>query len=683
MKRIRRIIREVIRIMAKEKELPTFSNEYLPNSTILGQHTFLPIDFEHALNDNVVVMGSSGTGKTYSFVKPNILQMNTNYVVADAKGEILADTGKTLKENGYDIRVLNLVDLKHSMSYNPLKYMKDDQDVLSFADSVITSVDDNGNKLQSKEPFWDNAPRELLVALISFVREFLPKDEWNINTVIDLFNSLDQPVVDGEMTDEFSEHIGYHLFEWARKQNPNSYAVRKWDSVVGVAGSHVTWSSIVGILGSALAPYEMRDVVNLLYDDSLDFPRLLKPKTALFVMYDDADNSKNFISNVFYKQLFAFLFHKSREYANQSLPVKIRFFLDDFKNVTIPHFDDYLATARSRNISVCIMLQDESQLRAKYRDNAPSIIGNCATYLLTGTTDLAMAQEASNRFNMTPQEIRKLGRSKFLIDASGDIRQDDRYDFMQHSNFVSGKYKLSKEIVIKNHIKDDNVTYDKRKLFDLITMIKDNQKSDNNSSLEEAYKAQDAMFRHYDGKASIDYHANSLRNNVSDSKAELLIGKLLGKMFIKSHFHIWPQLHLNSLFETSDSIKQQRKNREMSIDYTIGLIEEGSLVPLLCLEIDGPSHFNDYRQIINDEYKNRTFISNGLPLIRIQADFDWINKTKSDLINIIKIILRSELNNQLSDDELERHLYDPNSDWSMDKIKRVESLTDSQLQILL
>lgn len=655
-----------------EKELKTFSSEYLPNSTILGKSTFLPIDFQHALNDNVIVMGSSGTGKTHSFVKPNILQMNMNYVVADAKGEILADTGEALKKNGYNIRVLNLVNLKHSMSYNPLKYMQDDIDVASFADSVIKSTPDGEQQSSNEDPFWVNGPKELLVALISYVREFLPMEEQNMNSVIDLFNIMDQPVGPDANMDIFENHIGYRIFEKARSLNANSYAVRKWDSIRGVAGSPRTWSSVVGILGAALAPYEMRDVVNLTYDDSIDFPALLKPKTALFVMYDDADNSKNFISNVFYKQLFAFLFHKSRDYENQSLPVKVRFFLDDFKNVTIPGFDDYLATARSRNISVCIMLQDESQLIAKYHDNAPSIIGNCATYLLTGTTDLTMAQQASIRFNKTAEAIRQLSRQQFLIDSGGHLTEDARYDFKHHPNYVDRTYKLSDEIVIKNHLPKEHLNYQ-------LTSLQKQIKAAKQHSIK-GYNEYGQIVDLKTSMKSIKPNLSERRRSVTDSHPESEVGKWLTTFVKSSPLLVWPQLHLNSLVQADDemSFAQQRKNQAMSVDYTIGILRGSNWEPLAAIEVDGPSHFDDEHQMLNDEYKNRLLKQAQIPLLRIWADSKWFKAHQKETEQRLTRQLTAKLSGRLRFNlMLERQgiAYQMNAE----RLQEVQQLSDQDL----
>ena len=439
-----------------------WTKDYRQGATIFGEQTFLPIDYHQVRNDNTLVVGSSGTGKTYSFVEPNVLSANANYVVADAKGDILADTGMSLRAQGYQLQVLNLVDLKHSQTYNPLHYMHDQLDVVAFAHQVIgADITGNDDHRSFDDPFWTNAPATLLEALIMFTKEFLPTAEQTMGTVTRLFELIDRTDEDVNAVltslgysaatqyafdhdqDEYGNalpvSLGERLFAWVAGEKPDSVALRLWNSVARSKGSEKTWSSIVGILGTALSPYMVADVDNLLASNQLDFARLLQPKAALFVLYDDADPAKNFLANVLYNQLFSFLYHHAFHQPAGRLPVKVRFFLDDFKNIQVPHFDDYLATARSRNLSLCMMVQDESQLRAKFGENAGSVIGNCGAYLMTGTTDLTMAKVAADRFNRDVQAIRQLGATTFLVDVSGHLTATRRYDFHDHPNYRPGK----------------------------------------------------------------------------------------------------------------------------------------------------------------------------------------------------------------------------------------------------
>lgn len=640
-----------------------FTDQLTAESTIFGQQTYLPIDFAHALNDNVLVIGSSGTGKTHSFVKPNILQMNMNFVVADAKGEILADTGATLKKAGYDIRVLNLVDLKHSMTYNPLSHLYDDLDLTAFADSIITSTNHGERSFSREDPFWVNAPKELLEALIAFVQEFYPSEQQNMNAVISLFNRLNErtkPLDESETDfDDFKSTIGYQLFDWARQQNPQSYAVRKWDAITSVATSSHTWASVLGILGAAIAPYGMRDVINLMCTDSLNFATLLKPKTALFVMYDDADASKNFISNIFYKQLFAYLYHKSREYDQQKLPVKIRFFLDDFKNVNIPGFDDYLATARSRNLSVCMMLQDESQLRAKFGVNASSVIGNCATYLFTGTSDVKMARDASDRCFILSDDVLRMPRDEFLVNYQGYTQRVKRYDFHTHPNFVDRIYQLQDKIKVENYMNDNSVSNFLDQLVDKVT-TNPFTKNDFHSSLI---------------NKQIDL--SQIRESFcifDDSNVYPYLGNLLTQMFKTTGYRLAYRMSLASLIDEQLASSYQRKlDHQLMVDFVI--LGKG-YEPLVAINLDDEQSLLNKQRVNFNEYINRAFQRGSIPLLRLAADQKFIRQQRYHIAKKIQELTTKK--QQWDDSSMPLvQLYKP--DWNLNLVKTAHMLSDQQL----
>ncbi|WP_076460770.1 VirD4-like conjugal transfer protein, CD1115 family [Limosilactobacillus caccae] len=443
---------------AKANSQGFLKTSYTQNSTIFGKNTFLPLKHNEAQNDNVLVLGGSGTGKTHSFVEPNVLQANANFIIADAKGDILNNVGSSLQAEGYKIKVLNLIDPTKSMTYNPLAYLSNQMAVLSFARQLVGK-----DRANTTDPFWINGPATIIAALIMFVKEFLPEEEQTMGAVTRLFemlNRIDSDVTsilkglgekdervayifsgglyddgtDGEVT------IGERLFQYAEEKNPLSNALKLWNSIKDTKGSDKTWGSLLSIAGTALAPYSIKEIDELLSNNQIAFTELTNPKTALFVLYDDADSSKNFLFSVFVKQLFDYLYKYAFKQTEKKLPVKVRFFLDDFKNIDVPNFEDYLATARSRNISICMMLQDESQLRAKFKDAAPSIIGNCSAYLLTGTMDLTMAEDAAKRFNMTPKAIRSLDSDNFLLDVGGEVSVAKRYDYRLHPNYRDKKY---------------------------------------------------------------------------------------------------------------------------------------------------------------------------------------------------------------------------------------------------
>lgn len=476
-----------------EDEKTPWTTKLEKRSIIFGKNTFLPMNLSEALNDNTLVIGTSGTGKTYSFVEPNVLQGNANYIIADAKGAILNNVGQSLKKLGYHLQVLNLINLQHSMSYNPLHYLKTELEITNFANQVVTTSPNGFQSQGSKNDlFWYNAARAVLEALILFVKENLPEEEQTMGAVTRLFSIINLTpdrindalsifgdnekgfyFSDYDPSKNFTETVGTKLFDWLREKHPDSKALKKWDHVAQSRGAERTWSSICGILGAFLSIYDYSDVENLMSSNQVDFEALLKPKTAFFILYDDADPSKNFISNVLYGQLISFLYHKAFELKDNKLPIKIKFFLDDFKNILIPHFDDYLATARSRNISFCMMLQDESQLRAKFGSNTSSVIGNCSSYLLTGTTDLTMAKTAAERFNRTPTSIRLMDNNDFLLDVGGHLTQTQRYDYKEHPNYVDEKFSIS------THIKTPQLRTKWSKMCDILKHLPNEYKENN------------------------------------------------------------------------------------------------------------------------------------------------------------------------------------------------------------
>lgn len=302
----------------KTESKASWQNKYSRQATIFGKNTFLPLDLERALNDNTLVIGTSGTGKTYSFLEPNLLQTNSNYVIADAKGSILSEIGPSLKQMGYNLQVLNLVNLDHSMTFNPLANLHSDQDVVKFAEQVMTTdVTGRTNTGKKIDVFWKNAAEALFEAIIFFIRDELPEEEQTmatvnrlfkivtlkpdrIDTAFSIFNSKESDYYLDNYTPDSDDNrlIGDYLFDWVRENDPDSTSIRMWDQVRGMAGSPRTWSSVVGILGSDMAAYNLHDVENLLSGNQIQFAKLLEPKNALFVLYDDADSSKNFLSNI-------------------------------------------------------------------------------------------------------------------------------------------------------------------------------------------------------------------------------------------------------------------------------------------------------------------------------------------------------------------------------------------------
>lgn len=460
---------------------PTKKNKKLKkDDLIFGQNTYLKINKKQMLNNNTVVIGSSGTGKTESYVIPNLLQGNANYVVADAKGQILKDTYYSLKKMGYDIQVLNLIDLDHSMTYNPLAMLNSDSDIRRFSHDV-EGVNIAKNSSGNVSPYWDNAASNLLTALILYVKAVLPKQQQTMHNVTTLFNWITESDINKIMSDldpdnmigtsfkvtdinsKTDAYLANLLFNGLPQKDINIKQI--WNSFYRVIDANVTTGGILSTLSAALIPWQTTEMQNLTAENpqtAIDFHKLLNAKSAIFVMYDDSDKTKNFLFNTFYSQLIDFLYKQSYKQDNGQLENKVRFFLDDFKNIEIDGFDDYLATARSHNIEYSLMLQDESQLKAKFGINWSSVLGNCHNYLFTGTIDLNMAKTAAVRFNKSITEIRQLDPDQFLIDVAGRLQETKRYNYHRHPNYVKKTYNLTNVVT-----KADNIDYSV--WFDLIS----------------------------------------------------------------------------------------------------------------------------------------------------------------------------------------------------------------------
>lgn len=353
-----------------------------------------------------------------------------------------------------------------------------------------------------------------------------------------------------------------------------------------------------------LGPWMNSAMKRIVSNDELNLDKIGFEKTAIFVIYDDADPSKNFLSNILYSQIIKIALKNSQKCKNQMLPIPVRFFLDDFLSVEIPNFPTIIANCRSRNISMCMMLQDESQLEYKYGDLYKSVIGNCSTYVLTGTTDLNMARRASDRFGIKPENIRALDVNKFLIDYSGEIIEDFRYDPRQHPNYTFYNYDVNE---------DSSIDLDRYESF-----IKKDQ--ENKPSLIEK------MTSYIKSKQSAKKFVANVKNNPTDSYTEKLFFDEFKNFFNSKTFQLETQVHLNSIFSISGNKNIQVKASLMSVDFLIR--DKDHYDPLFAIEIDGPQHNRDVKQIENDEIKNMFFKQSGVTLVRIPANFVYYQDKK-------------------------------------------------------
>lgn len=359
---------------------------------------------KYARNKNILVIGGSGSGKTRFFVKPNLLQMHSSYVVTDPKGTVLLETGKALRNGGYAIKVLNTINFKKSMHYNPLAYIRSEKDILKLVNTIIANTKGEGN--QSGEDFWVKAERLYYSALIGYIWYEAPEEEKNLNTLIEMINASE-----AREDDENFENPIDILFKELEQKNPEHFAVRQYRKYKLAAGK--TAKSILISCGARLAPFDIAELRELTEYDELELDTLGDKNTALFVIISDTDDTFNFIVAIMYTQLFNLLCDKADDHYGGRLPVHVRCILDEFSNIgQIPKFDKLIATIRSREISACVILQAQSQLKAIYKDNADTIVGNCDTTLFLGGKEKTTLKELSEILGKETIDLYNTGETR-------------------------------------------------------------------------------------------------------------------------------------------------------------------------------------------------------------------------------------------------------------------------------
>ena len=364
---------------------PNFDNNILLTQTERLTMNNRPKDPKTARNKNVLVIGGSGSGKTRFFVKPNLMQMHSSYVVTDPKGTVLVECGKMLKRGKYKIKVLNTINFAKSMHYNPFAYLRSEKDILKLVNTII--VNTKGEGQQSGEDFWIKAEKLYYTALIAYIWYEAPEEEQNFAMLIDLIDASE-----AREDDENFKNAVDLLFEELEAENPNHFAVRQYKKYKLAAGK--TAKSILISCGARLAPFDIKELRDLMEYDELELDTLGEQKTALFVIISDTDATFNFVVSIMYSQLFNLLCDKADDVYNGRLPVHVRCLLDEFSNIgQIPQFEKLIATIRSREISASIILQSKSQLKAIYKDNADTIEGNCDTTLFLGGKEKTTLKE--------------------------------------------------------------------------------------------------------------------------------------------------------------------------------------------------------------------------------------------------------------------------------------------------
>ena len=342
---------------------------------------------KYARNKNILVIGGSGSGKTRFFAKPSLLQCHSSYVVTDPKGTILQEVGHLLEMKKYRIKCLNLINFRKSMRYNPLAYIRSEKDILKLVNALILNTKGEGEK--SSEDFWVKAERLYYTALIGYIWYEAPEEEKNFITLLDLINASE-----AREDDETYQSPVDLLFAQLEEKEPDHFAVKQYRKFKMAAGK--TLKSILISCGARLAPFDIKELRDLMETDEMELDTLGDSKAALFVIISDTDSTFNFVAALMYSQLFNLLCDKADDFYGGRLPVHVRLILDEFANIgQIPNFDKLIATIRSREISASIILQSQSQLKAIYKDNADTIVGNCDSTLFLGGKEKSTLKEIS------------------------------------------------------------------------------------------------------------------------------------------------------------------------------------------------------------------------------------------------------------------------------------------------
>ena len=436
---------------------PVFDNNVLLTQTERLMMSNRPPDPKNARNKNVLVVGGSGSGKTRFWLKPNLLQCHSSYVVTDPKGSIVVECGSALLKNGYKLKILNTINFKKSMHYNPFAYVHSEKDILKLVTTLMTNTKGEGS---GGDPFWEKSERLLLTALIAYLHYEAPVEEQNFATLLEMLNTM-QVLEDDE---EYQNPVDL-LFEELAKKKPNSFAGRQYKLYKLAAGK--TAKSILISCGARLAPFDIQELRDLTMYDELQLDTLGDKKTALFLIMSDTDSTFNFLISMVYTQLFNLLCDKADDVYGGKLPIHVRCLIDECANIgQIPQLEKLVATIRSREISACLVLQTRSQLKAIYKDNADTIVGNMDSQIFLGgsepTTlkDLAEAlgKETIDSYNnsdtrgnspsygtnyqklghelMSRDELAVLDGGKCILQLRG-VRPflSDKYDLTQHPNY--------------------------------------------------------------------------------------------------------------------------------------------------------------------------------------------------------------------------------------------------------
>lgn len=465
-----------------KKDIEPYMDEKFQNNILLTQTERLtmngrPANPKYARNKNVLVIGGSGSGKTRFYVKPNLMQMHSSYCVTDPKGTIVLECGKMLEDNGYEIKILNTINFKKSMKYNPFAYLRSEKDILKLVQTIIANTKGEGEK--AGEDFWVKAEKLYYTALIGYIFYEAPREEKNFATLLDMIDASEV-----REDDETYMNPIDRLFEALEKKEPTHFAVKQYRKYKLAAGK--TAKSILISCGARLAPFDIQELRDLMKEDELELDTLGDRKTALFVIISDTDDTFNFVVSIMYSQLFNLLCDKADDVYGGRLPVHVRCLLDEFANIgLIPKFEKLIATIRSREISASIILQAQSQLKAIYKDNADTIVGNCDSTLFLGGKEKTTLKELSETLGKETIDLYNTSETRSNQKSFGlnyqktgkELMSQDEITVMDGGKcifqlrgvrpFLSDKFDITKH---KNYkLLED---YDKKNLFDIESYMK-------------------------------------------------------------------------------------------------------------------------------------------------------------------------------------------------------------------
>ncbi len=446
----------------KHEDIEPFEDPDFKNNVILSQTERItmnsrPKEPKYARNKNVLIVGGSGSGKTRFWIKPNLLQLHSSYVLSDPKGTLLGEVGNVFLKAGYRIKIFNTINFKKSMRYNPFEYIHSETDILKLVTTLMANTKGEGTP---GDPFWEKAEKLLYTALIGLIYYEAPEEERNFNTLVEMINSMEI-----REDDESFKNAVDILFERLEKENPDHFAVRQYAKFKLAAGK--TSKSILVSCGARLAPFDIPQVRDIMSYDELELDKLGDKKTILFLIMSDNDPTFNFLLAMIYSQMFNILCEKADDFYGGRLPVHVRCLIDEAANVgQIPNLEKLMATIRSREISAALVLQAKSQLKAIYKDNAETICANCDSQIFLGGTEQStlkdlnatLGKETIDMYNtgesrgsqqsysmnyqklghdlMSVDELAVMDGSKCIVQVRG-VRPflSDKYDLTQHPNY--------------------------------------------------------------------------------------------------------------------------------------------------------------------------------------------------------------------------------------------------------